>query len=446
MVIQYQLISGEKMSFRNARNIEIYFTTYNAVVLLFCLWTIISYSHMNIYILFYMLTTILIGNMILSHVLRSGRIINVFTTFNGFGLLYTGFYIIKKILLNEVITNNAYYAMMLSYFSILVFDCAYAMTKRRLTFSKKESNLRNSIFINYLLLILLTLSVAVEFYFLFIRIDISSYLAASRAQKSLLTSGASVLTFYTFTIPLVCIISLQQYLKYKDRFAASIAFVSLNVAIVNSIISMSRAELISVLLPVLFLYEHYNRISKRKIILFLVGVILLFGVWKSLFSSGKNFLYYDSEFSTWYEIFSNVFSSNLKPLYGKSYLETLLNLVIPFTNTEPLSVWYVKTFEYDTWLRGGGRGFSAVLEAFMNFDIFGNLLIYSLYGWLLKQAQFNLERDDDKSIIIYMIFLVSMYQFFRSESYSLWKNIMWFRIYPVLILMRASRHTMLRKV
>jgi oligosaccharide repeat unit polymerase len=237
---------------------------------------------------------------------------------------------------------------------------------------------------------------------------------------------------------------MQQFFTYKDKFSMLLAILSFGISVLNSVISKSRAELIAILLPFLFLCENYKKVSRKKLIALLVGSLLLFGVWKSLFSSGSKFLYYDSEFSTWYEICENVFERDLKPLYGKSYFDTLLNLVVPFTDTEPLSIWYVKNFEYDTWVRGGGRGFSAALEAFLNFGVLGNAIIYGIYGWLLKQVQFNMEKDDDKSIIIYMILLVSMFQFFRSESYSLWKNMMWFRVYPALILMWVSDHVTIK--
>lgn len=416
---------------------------FNLIVVLLIAWTILSYSFFNIYILLFALFVILIGNWMIYSIYKEGRIISLFVAFNGFGLLYTGFSIIQNIVTDQRIDEYRFYAMLLSFFSIIVFDVAFCLTRRRAVFGAKQYDFRKTNFINYLLIIILIISVCLEIYFLVFRISFSAYLVASRAQKSLMTTGNSVLSLYTFTIPLVGIISLQQCFKYKDRMCAFIAAISLAIVIFNSIISMSRAELISIMLPILFLFEYYNRISKRNIILLLVGSFLLFGVWKSLFSSGRNFLYYDSEFGTWYEICENVLRRELKPLYGKSYLDTLLNLVVPFTNSEPLSVWYVKTFEYNTWIRGGGRGFSAVLEAYMNFRIFGNVIIYTLYGWLLKQAQLNIERNDDRSTIMYMILLISMFQFFRSESYSLWKNMAWFRIYPVLITMWMSTHVRL---
>ena len=112
-------------------------------------------------------------------------------------------------------------------------------------------------------------------------------------------------------------------------------------------------------------------------IILIIGSFILFGVWKSLFSSSRIInIYYDSEFNSWYKIFNNILQSDLSKLFGTSYIKTLVNLVIPFTKTEPLSVWYVRNYEYETWISGGGRGFSGVLEAYMNFGIIGCILVY----------------------------------------------------------------------
>ena len=434
------------MSLRGTKNFGLIFL-FNLIVALFTVWMIVSYEYFRVSLIVFILGTALIGDLIFFNINRTNKIISIFTAFNGFGLLYTGYFFFQQILLNIEISQYKYFAMFLSFLSILVFDISYLLTKKKVEISGGTSRFSRSRSTCFFLVLVLLSSIAAEVYLLFIRIGIASYIAASRAQKSVLMSEyASVLTFYTFTIPLVCIIGLHQYLKYKDRYSAVITFVSLSIAILNSFISMSRAELISILLPVLYLYEKYGILSKKKTALLISAAFLLFGIWKSLFSSGGSVLYYDSEFSTWYKICENVLSQKMKPLYGKTYLDTIQNMVIPFTNTEPLSVWYMKNFEYDIWLRGGGRGFSAVLEAYMNFRVLGNIIVYSFYGWLNKQIQFNEDRDDDKSTIIYMIFLVSMFQFFRSESYSLWKNMMWFRIYPTLIILWMARHIASGKV
>ena len=79
---------------------------------------------------------------------------------------------------------------------------------------------------------------------------------------------------------------------------------------------------------------------------------------------------------------------------------------------------------------GGGRGFPATFEAYMNLGIFGVVGIYGLYGYLAKKININTELG----LFIFLIIIVSIHQLFRSEAYSFWKNMMWFRMYPMLIL------------
>lgn len=418
---------------------QLIYVLYNAVILIAELWIGIQYDYCNISLIIYFMSYFVFGNLVIWNIYRENRIISLFSAFNGFGILYTNFYILQMISVNEKIPQNNYYTMLLSYLAMLVFDIVYLLTKTRICFKRGKYEAKKSTTLIFLLSLFFLFSIGIEFYVIFYRIGITPYLSASRAQKSLLLSKFSALTFYKVTIPLVSVMALQQYFKYKSRFCAGLAFFAFVISIFNALISMSRAELISIMLPYIFLFEQYGKLNKKKIIFLVGGSFFLFGAWKSLFSSGKTFLYFDSEFNTWYEIFDNVIEAEVPRLNGKSYADTLLNLIVPFTNAEPLSVWYVKTFEYTTWLRGGGRGFSGVLEAYMNFSIWGVVVVYGFYGWLLKQTQLNLEKDDDRAIIIYMILLISMFQFFRSESYSLWKNMAWFRLYPVVIIMWVSR-------
>lgn len=111
-------------------------------------------------------------------------------------------------------------------------------------------------------------------------------------------------------------------------------------------------------------------------------------------------------------------------------------MIVPITHTEPLSRWYLKIYEPNIYSRGGGRGFSGVIEAYLNFGVFGNIFIYTLYGILFKKLS-NI--DSELKLIIFLILLGSIYQLFRSESYSLWKTMYWFEILPTLILFRFSK-------
>ena len=384
------------------------------------------------------------ANIILLDILKTGKIISLITVFNVFGILYSDFYIFQTILFGNNLSNNSIFACNLTYLSMISFDMTYYLTKRRVKFcvrNRINNNKTNYTVLLALMYGLTIISIFAEVYVIFINIGFANFVSATRAQKSLLSKDYSVLTFYTMTIPLTQIICMMFWMKGEKRFRY-LAIFTLVISVFNSLISVSRAELISVLLPMFYLLEQANKIKDRHLIILIIGSFILFGVWKSLFSSSRIInIYYDSEFNSWYKIFNNILQSDLSKLFGTSYIKTLVNLVIPFTKTEPLSVWYVRNYEYETWISGGGRGFSGVLEAYMNFGIIGCILVYSIYGYIVKQIALSVSRGmSDLSNIIYMIVLFSMFRMFRSESYSLLKTMMWFKIYPAALIMFISNN------
>ena len=111
-------------------------------------------------------------------------------------------------------------------------------------------------------------------------------------------------------------------------------------------------------------------------------------------------------------------------------------MLIPITKSEPLSKWYVRNYEFDVYIKGGGRGFSGVLEAYLNFGLIGNIIVFFLYGVLFKKIS---NYNNEISMIIFLIVIGSVYQLFRSESYSLWKTMYWFKIIPILIIFKISK-------
>ena len=118
-------------------------------------------------------------------------------------------------------------------------------------------------------------------------------------------------------------------------------------------------------------------------------------------------------------------------------------MIVPVTNSKTLSTWYMENFEADVLARGGGRGFSAVLEAYINFNVIGNVIIYFLYGEILRafepqKEEWSMNRINYKLVLAFII-LSSMYLFFRAESYSLWKNMAWFKIYPTALIFLFSK-------
>lgn len=407
---------------------------YNIIITYFLVITYFNSFYKDIELIPYYFSFYLFGNYTIYNIFKNKQIITLQNSFNVFGFLYSNFYITQMIYSNSKIHSNYYLAMFLSYISIFVFNIFYLFTKKNIKFSYvnkyltlSKNNINNLTFILFLSLFF---CFSIEYYVLFKKIGVINYLVASRASKSLLLAPYSRLSFYKLIIPLISIIALLLYVKYKKRKAKIVFFIAFTLTLFDSILSASRSELISVLLPIFYILEKYNIITKKILLIIAISSFILFGMWKSLLRASQVEIYYDSEFNTWYKICNNVLDSNLPMQFGKSYLDTIINIVIPFTNSEPLSRWYIKRFEYSIYEKGGGRGFSGVLEAFMNWGYLGNILVFGFYGFLMKQIQMKIYKNNDFFEIIYMILLISLFQFFRSESYSLWKNMVWFRIYP----------------
>ncbi len=366
----------------------------------------------------------------------SDNLVSIRLIFNLFGFLYTNFHIIQLIEYNQSIDEYTFFSMELSYLAILSFNLVYSYSKSSGTFFNEHGYVFKLHRFNLGLSILFIASVLSEFYVVFYKIGIFTYVLASRAERSLLREGYSFFMFYSFLIPLISAISLFIYLKYRKRKNLVLFILSFIIAIANAVITASRAEILSVFLPIVFLCSYFKLLSKKKIVLIGCFGFILMGIWKSLYSEEVE-MKYDSEFNTWYEICKNMMTAprGLDTLYGLSYLKTLINLIVPFTGMESLSTWYVKNYEYSIYLAGGGRGFSSILEAYMNFRLIGVVLIYAFYGWLAKK----LKPNSIGNILIFMIVITSLNMLFRAESFSLWKNMMWFKIYPILFLYFYSR-------
>lgn len=415
---------------------------YNVLVTFFLVFAFFNCLYKDFELITYYISFYLFGNYVLFTIFKHNQIVTLQNSFNVFGFLYSNFLITQMIFNHEKINSNYYLAMNLSYLSIIVFNIFFVLTNKNIQckainnyfyFSKK--NLNNLIII---IISALVICLMIEYYVVFYKIGIINYALASRASKSLLMRPYVWLTFYKTLTPLISVISLLLYVKYKKKAFKTIFFAAFFITLFNSLISMSRSELISLLLPIFYLLEKNKAISKKILVILIVSVFFLFGIWKSLKSSQIE-IHYDGELNTWYKIFDNVSSLSNQKLWGKSYLDTAINLVIPFTGIEPLSKWYIRKFEYEVYLRGGGRGFSSVLEAFMNYGVLGIVFVYGFYGFLFKQIELKVKKENDLFEIIYMIFMVSLFQFFRSESYSLWKNMVWFRVYPVIFLFISAK-------
>lgn len=408
---------------------------YSLIIIIFELNIFYNYEYYNINLISFSTSFFIIGFIIIKEYQKNNSFFSLNIIFNLFGLLYTNYHIVQMVMSNNEITSDIYFSMNLSYISIVFFNIGYLISKT-IKDENKERKIYNSNLVMIMTFLLFVISIIAEIYVIYYKIGIRNYINVSRAAQSLLMADYSLLSFYRRTIPLVSMISLFIFLKDKNKISKYLFLISFIISIYNSIISVSRAELLSIILPILFILNYYNKISNKKVIILGMIFFIIFGAWKGLVNGKTNVITYDSEFNSWYNICENVLADkdNIDYLRGSSYMKAIVNLIIPVTHTTSLSTWYVKKYEYSLYIMGGGRGFPGILEAYLNFNIIGNMFIYYFYGWLLKK----INKNSDLSIIIYCIIMTSIYQMFRSESYSMFKTMMWFKIYPTILIFLIS--------
>lgn len=336
--------------------------------------------------------------------------------------------------------KNFYYVKiyLMSLISFVAFNFGYKIfnTKDNKKFFYLENKLK------IIMYIFLINAFIIEIY-IYMCINLKDFFLASRAKKMLMMSEYSKFTFfYTFLILSMTLSLILWKMKRKKKYKIIFVLTFFN-CIFIALLEISRAKFLSIIIPILFLYQKQ---IKNKIMVF-IGIIglIIFTLWKSLLSSlfyGKLSLSniklnIPNEFYCWYTIGENILKDlevkKISYLYGKSYMDTFFNLIFPITNSEPLSIWYVKNYEYKIFLIGGGRGFSGIVEGYLNFGIIGVVIYFFILGMLSKFLD-NKMKNDIKFLLIGILFLSNVHKFFRSESYSLLKSDMWFGVYPILFL------------
>lgn len=370
--------------------------------------------------------------------------INSLIVFNVAGYLYTN----SSFLFDSLVYYKYNYdCLILSTICILSFNVAYYLPFGKLwlfdTFTEQHYDLKKVTRYSY---VLFFFGVLIECYFIFFDVGLASFMNLTRAGRSLLLQDSFYLaSFYRQIIILSFLLSLVAYLETKSRKSKLLTIASLFVCVLNSIVSVSRASIISVLIPLVYLMYIYKKLKKSQVVYVGLCIFLLMVVWKYWISVGvvlnSDAIQIYSELGTWIKIGNNILtdmsSNKLDYIYGKSYIETLINLIMPFVGFEPLSKWYVRNYEFETYLLGGGRGFSSAIEAYLNFGLMGCILVYFIYGMIFKRIFSN--NDGVRSYLIQAILLSVIYKLFRSEAYSLWKNVWWLQILPVILIFRLSK-------
>lgn len=375
---------------------------------------------------------------------KQQSVLNEIIIFNIIGFLYTNFVFIVY---GNHIGNQELNCMLLSSLCISSFNMAYfSPIGNNALVRHKTLETYNYKMINKCAVVLLLIGLTIEYYFIIKNVGLSSYIALTRAGRSLLMQESFYLAnFYKPILLLAFFLSFISYFNTKSPISKYTAIISFFVCGLNSIVSVSRAELLGIMIPIVYILYSYKKITNNQVIISVSFLLLCMSMWKYWMTTGFTIsyeaIYVYGEFGSWLRIGSNILNDinqeRIDYLFGRSYYEAFVNFFIPFAGFEPLSKWYVKNYEYQVFINGGGRGFSGVIEAFMNFDILGCIFVYMIYGYVFKKI-FRLNKTN-KNILIQAVFISVIFKLFRSEAYSLWKNVWWLQVLPLITIFELTK-------
>lgn len=262
-------------------------------------------------------------------------------------------------------------------------------------------------------------------------VDVYAQMQTESAQNPLL----SYLSFFSL-LPLCSIICAS--IKEKRNVSVVLVLVALGAL---TFVKPSRGIVFSTLIVLAFARHYYIRkLSLRQMIVGVVALSLLSigmvglrsagGVGRIVKSHeeltfvGEGDIIYDNT----YKVFQNTLSTG-DYKYGSTLLDGLLSAVpsyiLPFDRGPSPMMWFRNAF-FSTKVteQAGGRMFSIVAEAFMNFGYFGPLIIGFLYGLFLNvlyvSAMTSLRPQKLISLaaILYYYFASQMYYFMRGDFSS----------------------------
>jgi oligosaccharide repeat unit polymerase len=384
----------------------------------------------------------------------------ILTLGSGFTIYWyfytTSFWLNYKLGYNQDVDLNNYFILtLLSIIGFFFFQFIYFPGK---SYEINIENLKTTIYNKKLLKISLGIifivAITMEIIF-FSKVGISNFIFISRSERSLLLKNLGI-TYFTDLFFLVMIISYILNQLVPSRFLRFIFITSLINNTLYQLIIIDRSGLLEVVFPCIYLFLVFKKVQSRYIIFIGVILFLFLSYFKTIMSNivfrGSSNLEpfkFNGEFEAWYHVGANILS-NLEGgltnyIYGRSYLTALYNLIVPFTNSEPLSIWYVRTYFYDIYIRGGGMAFSSIGEAILNFGYFGVPIYFMLLGFLCRWMK-QYKHKDIKYLAIYAFIFTVLYKFFRSEFYSLTKTSWWFFILPLLFIFFAAKYVQRKPV
>lgn len=342
--------------------------------------------------------------------------------------------------------TNIYILSAASITGFISFHLAYSYNKKiesSIISLKTRANDYNISLLQKILTLLLLIAILIEIYF-FMQNGISSYFLVTRSDRTLIVNDSGFSTIFSELFFLVYILSLVFMSVKKTKTLKILFIVSLVNLIIYQLLIIDRSGFLKIVLPLMFFLILDKKIKNKTMVLVSLCLFVFLSYFKSIMSSlifkvdiPLEKFRFNSEFEVWYGIGSTILdglkTNSISYLYGESYLNAAYNLVIPFNSTEPLSIWYVKNFYPEIYLKGGGMAFSSITEAILNLGIIFVPVHFMMLGFLCRYID-SKKFNNLFYLSMYAFLFTVMYKFFRSEVYSLVKTSWWFYVLPILFI------------
>lgn len=447
------------MSFDNMQN-SVYLGAKMRIGIFFLFLFFLFLSFSDIYYLYIGVISTLFLFVALSSI-RQTNTLNFSVLFYTMGMLYAIGPLLSALSgnLSRSVVDNHIGLILYVIIAMLSFLIGYHATNKPKFHKKKHLSVNpNSFSLLLILDVLMFIYVASKLYIIS-RIGLYAFIENGRGMTKMeIGESFGFLNIFDTVVYLVEVMSLEFYLltrktKNHNRVHYLLLFISSVVFSVGfSLLQVDRSQLLLSLLPLVFILNYHGLLSLRTIALSGVALFVLFVVWKQLIAGlimgtihSLNDLQAETpdELVAWFHVGCDVTdgleNGNIDYLYGYSYLMALESFFNPlWQHYEALSTWYVRVFRPDMFEHGGGKGFSCVVEAVLNFGFLGPTIVFGFLGSMIKRIESHISTS-----ILYRCFyalLISLiYKFFRSEMYSVAKLSFWTWAVPLFFIWWTSK-------
>ncbi|UUV18853.1 oligosaccharide repeat unit polymerase [Fusobacteria bacterium ZRK30] len=363
---------------------------------------------------------------------RKKQLISGTNFFNILSILYFGY---GLFLMREGLDFYQYKKLsILSIIAVVAFNYSRINVFRKVQYKKIKEN-KLMLFTGCLVICFSLLL----FFILVSKIGINNYFFKSRAVRIFYLKKMSYLNSFKPFFMIGLILLYQNYFSRKNKRLKKFLIFLNSLYLILALLENSRLDIMNIFIVNIYFFEKEKIIKKKTIIILGIMLIFILLYYKSFMYSLKG---YDikiqrnfGELTTWIKNYKKIDHSSIEfEFKGEAFKSMMKSFIIPLSGKNDFSMtkWFMNKYYPQIFKEGGGRGFSGVLDAYMNAKYIGVFIYFYILG--LFSYCFEKRRESCYFEIIYIFVILNMMRIFRSEFQIFTKSMWWYTILPVLII------------